>query len=63
MKPKSWQLKMEKLLHIEDQSLKKELGKTKRNEIQRLKKLNSFLKLIHEGVYPSFFYFYKQSNY
>ena len=33
---------MEKLLHKEDPSLKTESGNTKRNEIERRKKLNSF---------------------
>ena len=46
MKPNFWQLKVEKLLHIEDQSLKKESGKHKKNEIERFNKLNFLKKII-----------------
>jgi len=40
MKPKFWQQKMEKLLHTEDPSLKKESGKHKKKcnlETQKIK--------------------------
>ena len=64
MKPNFWLLKVEKLLHTGDPSLKKESGNTKRNEIERLK-IKFFFETdqLRGGFIPLFFYFYKKRNY
>lgn len=57
MKLNLQQLKMEKQIHTEDPSLKNE-SSTKRNEIERLKKLNSHLEVNKKkGIHFSLFFF------
>ena len=57
MKPNFWQQKMEDLLHIEDQSLKREQGKHKK-KLDRTNKVIKFLfnnLSVREGFNPLFF--------
>ena len=61
MKPNFWLLKVEKLLHTEDPSLKKESGKHKKKSNLNNQKINFFFETdqLRGGFIPLFFYFYK----
>ena len=60
MKPNFWLQKVEKLLHIEDPSLKKESGKHKKKWNWKTQKIKVFFETdLYRGILSLFFYFIK----